>query len=276
MKKAVLFFFSICLFIACDKAHDNEQPEVVKPLKLSTENYIWIDSLSYTFEITEGNGNYAASIAENSGDANITIKDNKVTVDLLSNSVSINISDKKGQSAHLTIYSQAKALEPCNYIISMDTASTYTLKNMDFGLGGYRVEKVKGTSAKVAVLSNDNLQISTFKSGNTYYDLYDKRGRKTSVKVIVIASYSLTSNLLEISATRDEVVHIALKWGEGGWKLLNDNPSSFFERISLMPLAYDKKYDILQLDIVDGNIGGVSIFDLKDKAGNIARIALKI
>lgn len=70
----------------------------------------------------------------------------------------------------------------------MDTFSTYTLKYVDFGFGSYKVEKTKGTSAKVTVLDNDNLEITSFKPGNTYYNLYDKRGMKMTVKIMVCTS----------------------------------------------------------------------------------------
>ncbi len=273
MKKTFLLLLVSCLLAACS----SDDPEMElrgapKEIKLSVNGWVDTQETEYEFEILEGNGDY---IVSSETEAKATIIGNKVKVDLLSSSSSLTITDKRYQSASVTIFSTAESLVPHNYGIFMEVDSTYLMNEIKFGAGGYTVEKTKGNSAEVTVTDKGMVKVTGLKPGNSYYTVKDKRGTTAPLQVMVFSSYELTGDYLDITAVNDQIISIRIKYGEG-WRVLNFS-SPLFEKISIIEKGdINKKYDILQIDTSKENVKGSGLIELQDKNGNQTAVLVNI
>jgi hypothetical protein len=259
-----------------DELATPELPELIRKLELSVGPVVQTEEVDFEFDILDGNGGYTVGVSSEEG-AKISVIGNKVKVNLLRNNVSITVTDKKNQSTSLSIYSSAKSLTPHNYGIFIETGDTYTMKDIGFGSGGYSIQKVKGTSADVGVTENDHIKVSGLQPGNSYYKIIDKRGASAAFEVMVTSSFHLTSNRLEVTAVNDQIASVWLKWGGGGWKIVQSILSPAIQKATLMEKAdIDKKYDILSIVTSKNETKGVATIRLKDKVGNDAAITVRV
>lgn len=282
MKKCYLLLLTSCLFVACNSSDDDKLPEIeeaTKNLKISVEEHsVTTDDIDFEFEILEGNGEYIIT-GSKEGDIKYTIDGNNVTVNLLTNSTTITVTDKKEQRTSFWVYSTSRSLVPTGHTIFMHVDSTSIMDHISFGVGGYTLEKIKGSSAEATVLENDHIKIIGLKGGNSYYTITDKRGTTASLDVIISPIYELTGNNLAITATNDFVINVDLSWGEGDWEIEgNPTTSPFFDIVSVHKAADNKynEYDSLQINISKNDIKGTANIRLKDKAGNKATITINI
>jgi len=276
---ALLLSFMICLCAACnsdDELATPELPEQIQKLELSVGRVVQTEEVDLEFDILNGNGGYTAVVLSEE-DAKVSVDGNKVKVNLLRNNVSITVTDKKEQSISLLIYSSAKSLTPHNYGIFIESGDTHTMKDIAFGSGGYSIHKIKGTSADVDVTQNDHIKVSGLQPGNSYYKIIDKRGTSADFEVMVTSSFYLISNRLEVTAVNDQIASVWLKWGGGGWKIVQSTLSPAIEKVTLMEKAdIDKKYDILSIVSSKNEVKGVATIWLKDKTGNDAVITVRV
>ncbi len=272
------------LFAACSTDDNSDTDfEEVKELKLSANGdiltegeTIYTEDVDFEFEILQGNGDYTISLS-NDESAKFSIEENKVSVNLLKSHVNITISDKKEQTTLINIVSTAESLVSNGYGILIEEGRTHSM-SVNFGAGGYIVEKIKGESSTVVVTEDDEVKVTGLKPGNSYYKIKDKRGSTAPLEVLVPSYYDLTDNKVEITAINDQTISIVLKWGEGDWQLVEPQTSSpIIEQVFLMPKGdEEKKYDILQIDTSKDDIKGIATIDLKDSLGNKAHVTVKI
>ncbi len=279
----VPFFICISLLtlaMGCKKdqivVNEPQIEEVLNELKFSVQGAVYTEGIDFEFDILEGNGGYTVSVSPEES-AKVTILENKVKIDLLSNSTSVTISDKKQKSRSVAINSTANSLSNIHYGIFINSGGTYTMKDLSFGAGGYTIEKIKGTSAEVFVLGSDHIKITGLKPGNSYYRIRDSRGSAAPLEVMVTSTFDLTDYHLEIAAVNDQIVSIIIKQGNGNWKLVEEPLSPIFEKITLMPKAdSDKKYDVLQINTSKDDAKGIATVHLKYQAGNTASVTFSV
>lgn len=278
MKKILLLIFVGCLFTACSSDDDWESgtgPEgEVKELKLSTEANVSIDGIDYEFEILEGNGGYAVRDA-NDEFAKVTITGTKVKVDLLKNNVNVIITDKEGKEALVNIYSSAESLIPNGYGLITNVDSVYVMKDINFGAGGYTLEKIKGTSAEAIVTEDDYVKVTGVKPGKSFYKIKDKRGSTAKLEVVVTDNYDYTGDDLEINTTNEQIINVIFKSGTG-WKIASDPSTPIFKRVVLHTKGHLYGYDTLQIDTSEDNEKGIAVIHLQDDAGNKAYITVYV
>jgi hypothetical protein len=272
-----LFACSFLLMSACISLDDDV--ELVNDLVLSVESngHVVTEELNYEFEILDGNGGYKATVSKNRFDedeAKVTIDGTKVTVDLLEQFVSITITDQKGETASLNIRTSHESLTRVGYGVSLEEGDSCVMDNISFGAGRYSATLWEGNSAEVTVTPDDRVWIKSLKSGNSYYKLTDWRGTSVLLEVYSCASYTLTS----VDSERDQVTHIALKYGEGGWKLLtNAYDERFIDLLAVHTMGNVKENcDSLQINAAKNAVAGKTDIVLMDKAGNVAVIHLWI
>ncbi len=279
MKKTFLLLLISCLFAACSTDDDpNPEPEAfTKELKLSVQGIVNIENVDFEFEIIDGNGEYTASVSKED-DAKVEIVGNKVKVNLFRYSASVTIKDKEQQSASVYISSSDRSLTSTSYGIFMSTDSTSLMKDISFGVGGYTLKKIKGTSAEAVMTENDHVKITGIKPGTSYYKIIDKRGKTADLNISVVATYRLKSDNLEITAVSDQSSSIVLEWGAGDWTLVETPLNGILAAVYLHKKGdFAQKYDVLQIDTSKGdNIKGRTIIRLKDKAGNYASIIANV
>lgn len=267
------------MLAGCSKKDDLiAEPEAVKKeLSLSVKpGNIYTSNIDFEFEILDGNGGYTVSVS-NEEDARATVEGNIVKVNLLKNTASITVTDKDDQSASVVINSSAKSLTPTEYGIFIDNGTSYTMKDISFGEGGYTIEKIKGTSAEVVVTGNDELRVSAVKPGNSYYKIVDKRGTKAKFEVYVTTAYDFSSKTLEINAINDQIISIIIKQGVGDWKIIGDQTSPIFKKLTMISKGdKDKKYDILNIATSENEAKGIITIPLQDKAGNTAYVTVNV
>lgn len=284
IQKTSLLLLISFLFAACstDDSPDTDFEEI-KELKLSANGdiltegeTIHTEDVDFEFEILEGNGDYTISLS-NDESAKFSIEDNIVSVNLLKSQTSMTVSDKKEKTISISIISTAESLIPSDYGIFIGEDKTHKM-TINFGAGGYIVEKIKGESSTVVVTEDDYVEVTGLKPGNSYYKIKDKRGSTAPLKVLVPSYYDLTDNKVEITAINDQIISIVLKWGEGDWQLVEPQTSSpIIKQVFLMPKgAEEKKYDVLQIDTSKDDVKGIATIDLKDSIGNKAQITVKI
>lgn len=285
MKKSC-YFLCACLFMsmsACISLDVDVELEPVKDLVLSVGNngYFSTDGLSYQFEILDGNGGYKATASKNrfgEDAAKVTIDGTKVTVDLLEQFVSITITDQKGETASVSIRTSHESLTQVGYCVSLEEGDSCVMDYVDFGAGQYSAMLWEGNSAEVTVTPDDRVWIKSLKPGNSYYKLTDWRGTSVLLEVYSCAVYTLTSDFLSIDSERDQVTHIALKYGEGGWKLLTKAyDERFIDLFAVHTMGNVKENcDSLQINAAKNAVAGKTDIVLMDKAGNVAVIHLWI
>lgn len=279
MKKALLLLMIGCLVTACstddivDPEIDNEDD--VKELKISAPNYVATDKLDYDFEIIDGNGDYEISAKEEDA-IKVTMVGNKVTVHLLTRHSYVTVSDKRDQSVSFTIESTAKELIPTANTLLLPQDKTNTMK-IKFGVGGYQIETLEGTSAKAVVTKEDFIKVTANKIGNTYFKIKDKRGTVSPLNVIVPSFYDLKNENLQITAINDQRVSITLKTSKADWTFEQEPTSSLLKDATLISKgSYEEEYDILQFDTNKDNLKGNTTIYLKDSLGNRALVTVEI
>lgn len=283
MKKITFLLFICGLLSACHTSDDEILPpeEIVDPydLRLSVFGSIDIKGIDYEFEILEGNGDYVAEVTEKEGgdkEALVTIVENKVKVSLLSNSAGITILDKENQSASITLHSYDQSLTPTGYGLFLENGKEYTMTDVSFGAGTYRVKDVKGNSAEVSVLANDAVRIKGLNPGNSYFKLIDHRGTTARFDVYVTENHDLASPSMVIYGINDQVLNVWIKYDDVGWTLDGENKSPLIEELYLHSKGdMEKKYDILQINTAKEGKGSTSI-KLKNNKGSTATIFLNI
>ena len=283
IRNTFLLLFICCLFMACARDNDlSPQPEdilqveeVVNELRLSVHGSVNTEDVDFEFDILGGNGQYAVNVLPEEG-AKASIQGNKVKINLLSNSVSVTVSDKKQKSSSVSINSTSETLIKKNYGLFISSGNTSTMKHVIFGAGGYTIEKTKGTSAEVIVLEKDHIKVTGLKPGNSYYRIKDKRGSTALLEVMVTSTFDLTDSHMEIPAVNDQVVSIIIKRSNADWKLIGEPSSLIFEKVTIIPKGNTVKHDVLQIDTSKDNAKGIATVHLKDQAGNTASITVRI
>lgn len=279
MKKAFLLLMIGCIITACST--DNiVDPEIdieddVKELRISAPNYVTTDKLDYDFEIIDGNGDYEIS-AEVEDAIKVTMEGNKVTVHLLTRHSYVTVSDKSDQSVSFTIASTAKELVPTANTLLLPKDSTYTM-NIEFGVGGYQIETLEGTSAQAVVTKDDFIKVTANKIGNTYFKIKDRRGAASPLNVTVPSFYDLKNENLQITAINDQRVSITLKTSKADWTFEQKPTSSLLKDATLISKgSYEGEYDILQFDTNKDDLKGSTSIYLKDSLGNRASVTVEI
>lgn len=279
MKKVLILLLITSVFAACSSQDDliAEPEAVIKELSLSIKpGHIYTSNIDFEFEILDGNGGYTVSVSDDE-DARATVEGNKVKVNLLKNTASITVTDKDNQSASVVINSSAKSLTPSAYGIFIDNGTSYTMKDINFGEGGYTIEKIKGTSAEVIVVENDGLKVNALKPGNSYYKIVDKRGAKAKFEVYVTTAYDFYGRTLEITAINDQIISVIIKQGAGEWKIVGEQSSPIFKKLTMIAKGdKDKKYDILNIATSENESKGIFTIPLQDKAGNKAYVTVNV
>lgn len=127
-------------------------------------------------------------------------------------------------------------------------------------------------------MPNDHLWVKSLKPGNSYYKLTDKRGTSVLLEVYSCAVNTLTSSSLDIQSEGDQVTHVALKYGEGGWKLLtNAYDERFIDLLTVHTMGDVKENcDSLQINSAKNAVAGKTDIVLIDKAGNVAVIHFEV
>lgn len=182
------------------------------------------------------------------------------------------------ETASLNIRTSNESLTRVGYGVSLEEGDSCVMDNISFGVGQYRVTLWKGNSAEVTVMPNDHLWVKSLKPGNSYYKLTDKRGTSVLLEVYSCAVNTLTSSSLDIQSERDQVTHVALKYGEGGWKLLtNAYDERFIDLLTVHTMGDVKENcDSLQINSAKNAVAGKTDIVLIDKAGNVAVIHFEV
>jgi len=275
MKKALLLLMIGCIITACstDDILDNEDD--VKELRISAPNYVTTDKLDYDFEIIDGNGDYEIS-ADKEDAIKVTMVGNKVTVHLLTRHSYVTVSDKSDQSVSFTIESTAKELVPTANTLLLPKDKTYTMK-IKFGVGGYQIETLEGTSAQAVVTQDDFIKVTAINIGNTYFKIKDRRGTASPFTVVVPSYYDLKDENLQITAINDQRVSITIKTSKTDWTFEQMPTSSLLKDAGLISKgSYEGEYDILQFDTNKEDLKGSTIIYLKDSLGNRASVTVEI
>ncbi len=279
MKKALLLLMIGCIFTACstDDIVDSEidSEDDVKELRISAPNFVTTDKLDYDFEIVDGNGDYEISAKEEDA-IKVTIVGNKVTVHLLNRHSYVTVSDKSDQSVSFTIESTAKELVPTANTLLLPKDSTYTM-NIEFGVGGYQIETLQGTSAGAVVTQDDFIKVTANKIGNTYIKIKDRRGSTSPLTVIVPSFYDLKDENLKITTINDQRVSITIKTSKADWTFEHMPTSSLLKDAGLISKgSYEGEYDILQFDTNKDDLKGSTTIYLKDSLGNRVFVTVEI
>lgn len=281
LSKHLALLLFIPLLFSCSSSDDE-----IHKLEFSVEGPIMTGNVDYEFNIDSGNGGYVATVSQTDGDddAIVTIDGNKVTVNILakdSKHAEITITDKKNQTASLSIASAHKSLQKIpDYGIYLDEGQTSTMNEIEFGAGGpYTIEKVRG-KASTAIVENGKIKITSHELGDTYYKVKDRRGTVTSLitKTVLVEEMTKTSNSLDITAINNLSVSIKLTWGEE-WEIVTST-SNIIESISVgRPInaepGSESDYDFILISTVDKGSGTDSA-TLKDKDGNMATVKITI
>lgn len=274
----LLSLLSIC-FSGCGddnklKVDEVIEGEEVKELRLSVDDVVYIDDLDYTFEILDGNGGYTVSVSD-STKVKAKIEGQKVIVNLFYVWVDVTITDSKGQTQKVIINSSNELLFSTSFTVYLGEGDKHIMKNLGFGVGGYSLEKIKGSSAEITVDEKDCFTIKALKPGNTYFTIKDSRGATTSMDIIVELRKDLESNRLVVEATNDMQVAVTLKWGDGEWQLVETPESDLIESVVVLHNGATT-YDKLQINTTRKDSKGTVPIQLKDKTGNTATITLNI
>lgn len=282
MRKAILLLAITFLFTACSKDNiidpDIDIPDIDdtgQVLKLSVNGYVTTDKLDFEFDIVNGNGEYEITTSDE-GAAKVTIDGNKVTVHLLTREVSLTVSDKSDQSVSFTLVSTAKELTPSSYSLLLPENETYVM-DIEFGIGSYEIETLKGVSAKAVVTKEDDIRVSANTVGNTYFRITDKRGSTAPLNVIVPSYYDLGNENLKITAINDQRVSIALKKNGGNWSFVNVPSSPLIINPGIILKGdIEKTTDYLQFDTQNDDMKGSTTINLQDTMGNRASVTVEV
>ena len=273
MKKLPLFISILCLVAACNSdEYKYEKEEPLSELVLSVQDDVEIDDVYFSFDILEGNGGYVAKTSRE-GAAVVTIKKNKVLVEMFNHQAYITVSDKKGQTASVNIYTSSEKVTPFNHTVLMPQNTT-EVSNIpfDFGVkGNYTLEKIKGTAVEASLTPDGYLTITSVGRGSDYYNVYDKRGFASSLNIRVITEYKLESSELTLNAINDEEITIMIDYGHNGWRLkeaADENPLLSF--VHLANKGKDYPSDMLTLTTnKDGAIGNTILYLINDEGEKI-------
>ena len=273
----------ICLVTACSKDNSIDSEidipdidDMGQVLKLSVAGLVTTDKFDFELDILSGNGEYEITTSDE-GAAKVSIEGNKVTVHLLTRDVYLTVSDKSDQSVWLNILSSAKELIPNSYTLLLPKDKTHTM-DIGFGVGGYEIETIKGSSATSFVTEDDNIKVTANTVGNSYFMLTDKRGSTAPLAILVPSYYDLLVNEnLKITASNDERVNITLKRSEGDWSFVNKPSSPLIIDATLLSRAnFEITNDILQFDTNKDNMKGSITIYLQDSLGNRASVTVEV
>ena len=270
--KLVLLALLATVWMGCSK--DNEE-EPVPPvdLVLSVEDgVIWVNELDYEFEILEGNGGYTVESSDEKM-AKTRVEGEKVLVYFLGNgSVNITVSDREGKSkkAHFIFYHESLTLS--NYYLFLDYSKT-AIVDLDFGVGGgYYLDGVDPDIID-ARIEGDKMIVKSVMPGTDSLTIFDRRGSRMAMKVIVSERFDLTDSRLEIETGRNRTFHIKLLWGEDDYTVSSDSP--LFTRVVYHKQGHADGTSTIQVD-TGPDIYGLGDIVIRDKHGDFARVAVNV
>lgn len=253
-----------------------EEPKEIK-LSVSPSHGGWLstENVDFEFDILDGNGGYTAAASSTGGDpdAKVTIKENRVIVNILRSGAEITITDQKSKEARVYIQSTHPSLQSvATYNWGVPVAQIVTLRGIDFGAGApYEFQKMKGDAAEI-YKEGDVLKAKTFKLGRTDYKFRDRRG--TVTRVSIISQLDLEMNqpdkTLRIEALNYMPASIKLNWGTK-WEI-ESYTSHVIEKPSVSqaykPSGGMTDYYYLSV-LTDEKAKGSDMISLKNEAGEI-------
>lgn len=260
-----------------------EEPKEIK-LSVSQTNEAWLttENVDFEFDILDGNGGYTATASSTGSDpdAKVTIKENRVTVNILRGyGAEVRITDQKSKEARVFIQSTHPSLQLVNYNWGMDVGQTIILRRIDFGVGApYEIEKVKGDAAEV-FKEGDVMKARSFKLGKTDYKFRDRRG--TVAYISIISQLSLEMNqsdkTLRIDALNYMPASIKINWGTK-WEI-ESYTSHVIEKPSvsqaLIPSGGLTDHYYLSV-LTDEKAKGSDVITLKNEAGEVITVEVVV
>lgn len=270
-----LFFITVLLLAACTKKLST--PDEPQKLKLSvTDETVYTDGMTYSFDIVSGNGNYRVAVTPLNPYATIpqaTLSGEHVKVNLLNERTTVTVTDKDQQIVSFSIISSDKALVVpfCDY--SMPYGAISKAKVFTYGGGKYKILQQNGDAAQVSIDEEDLFSIRSVKPGKTSLLIGDKYGITAEMLVRVQDGWDLTSGELSVTAKGGQLITFPLKYGEGGWKILSpvsDDPFTF-----VMPKGELYEQDLLQVRLPEESKEPV-VYTLEDKSGKRAVITIRL
>ncbi len=277
----ILMLLATIFTTSCDKDEvEQKQPE---ELTLSVnEEIIYTDSIKYSFDITSGGGDYQVSVAQtdvNGGFA--TLKGNRVTVDLVSEYTYVDITDKYGQSATVTIKSGNKSLQAPNTTIDMGYGTMHSI-TLDWGDGNFNILEQNEDGAADITFDGRNATVKALHPGKSRFVISDLRGTIGYYSVSVRQGWDLDSEKLNISAKKGTLYTFSLKYGNGDWEIVSCSDELRNNWLILGSKEHDEAfrdydYDFLQIFTPEEQTEPQSLFvNLKDSSNNTATITINI
>lgn len=277
--KCFLILFIPILLTGCDNDDESlnnggneSEPEVELKLSIDDKNPHWVEDTDVEFDILSGNGGYEVTV-ENEDIAKASVKETKVSVNFICNGYTkLTVTDTTKRSVQLSFSVYNPTLIPNNYTVFSEKGTTTTIEDLSFfGSGsGYRVESVKGTSARLKI-EGKMLTIEALDHGNTYCDVIDGRGTKMPFTAIVVAVYELASENLNVIMKKDQRASISCVWGEG-WQIILSHELC---KASIIPASKPDGHDTLQIDSYPDKSGNCTI-TLKNKEGKTAQVYVSV
>ncbi len=275
----ILIFLATIFTTSCDK--DEIDQNLPEELTLSVnEEIIYTDSIKYSFDITSGGGDYQISVVQtdvNGGYA--TLKGNRVTVDLVSEYTYVDVTDKYGQNATVTIKSGNKSLQAPNTIIDMGYGTMHSI-TLDWGDGNFSILEQNEDGAADITFDGRNATVKALHPGKSRFVISDLRGTIGYYSVSVRQGWDLDSEKLTISAQKGTLYTFSLKYGDGNWEIASCSDELRNNWLLLGTKEHDEAfrnydYDFLQIFTPEEQTEPLFV-SLMDKSNNTATITINI
>ena len=233
-----------------------------------TEVFIQADGENPTtvVNITEGNGNYKVTVA-NENVATAILNGEQITLNGLANgTTTVTVMDWSKHSAVITVKVKEDfelTLDKTDLVMTKTTNPT-ELVGIITGNGGYQIESSNSEVATAELTSEGKVQVTAVSNGSATITVTDADHLKASVKVTVCDQ--LTLEKVADTMAIDGILNIAITAGSGEYTVVSDH----------MEIATAVVSEAGNAISITGVSKGEANITVTDKMGLTAAIAIKV
>lgn len=256
------------LFISCNN------DEGIRKLKLSvTEETVYTDTLTYSFDIISGNGNYHVESKQKGENTEnlVTINDKHVTIELISSSAYVTVTDEENYSKSFVIKSSHPYIQDGGYKVWVHYGIISEIDCV-YGSGGYNIVNSSNNGCVQLILDKSNkIKIKPIKPGNEWFVLKDYRGFTFDMRIGVIQGCDIISEYTEYTATKGNTITLPVKYGAGKWTFIKKEESEESYPFTLIiPAGERNEVDVVQIKVWDKDTP--MYYTIQDSQGTQANI----
>lgn len=230
MKRNIIYLVGALLSsaILTFSCSDDDVPSYSDLSVDKTDLFIKIENPTAEVNITNGNGNYKVTVADDNI-ASAQIDGNKIIVTGLKNgTTTATVMDWTKHSSVINIkvkedFELKTDKEEVTLFLDEEKLST-TLVNIVSGNGDYKVESSNEEVATAEMNDKGQILITAVSSDFCDVILTDADGNKTTVKVGVCVEHLVIEDIMGKACIKDQTMDITITTGNGEYSVVSENP----------------------------------------------------